>query len=388
MNPDSDDYRLFVAIFVERKTYLNMKYIKYLTLTLIFILNLSSCKSKDVDYLEKDVILGNITRVADYELNHPSTHDQDLDYDYKNGWIPATFYVSLVPLYEATSDSKYLEAVKAWGAKTEWDLAPRFRHADDIVCGQVYLDFYRHEREPVYINKLKIRMDSLIATKVPGREDWSWCDALFMAPPVYMMAGNILNEEKYTKYADEMYWDVYDFLFDQEESLFYRDERFFTQKSPNGSKLFWGRGNGWVLGGLARMIPYIKDETMKERYVSLFKKMSEKIITLQQEDNMWRSNLLDADHWAQKESSGSAFYVYALTWGINNGILESDKYGPIVEKSWKALSECINQETGMIGWVQPIGASPGDTKATTTFSYGAGAYVLAGVEMLTYIKNK
>ena len=42
-------------------------------------------------------------------------------------------------------------------------------------------------------------------------------------------------------------------LFDKEEKLFYRDHRYFNQKEANGTKVFWGRGNGWVLGGLSTM---------------------------------------------------------------------------------------------------------------------------------------
>jgi len=339
-------------------------------------------------FIEKDAIIDNMKRVADYELAHPSCHySVDDEYNYPSGWIPATFYVSLIPLYEATGDVKYLNKVKEWGNSTQWECAPRFRHADDMACGQVYLDLYRHEKEDVYLLPLVNRMDSLIGSMKPGREDWHWCDALFMAPPVYMMAGSILEKDYYQDYVDQMYWDVFEFLFDAEDSLFYRDEHFFTQKSPNGEKLFWGRGNGWVLGGLARLIPYVNDETSKLKYIELFCTMAQRIVELQQEDGLWRSNLLDVNHFPQKETSGSGFYIYALAWGINNGILDAKEYRSAVINGWNAMCECIDEESGMLGWVQPIGAAPGDTKATTTKSYGAGAFVLAGTEMLKLIEK-
>lgn len=345
-----------------------------------------ACNSKQ-DYLKKEVISANMQRVADYELANPSTHDVNLKLDFQNGWIPSTFYVSLIPLYEATNNTKYLNAVKTWGDAVDWDLAPRFRHADDLVCGQVFLDYYRYDKDSIYTEKLKTRMDSLIATAMPGREDWWWCDALFMAPPLYMMGGEILNDPKYQVYADKMYWDVYDYLYAEEDSLFYRDAKYFDKKSPNGSNVFWGRGNGWVIAGLARMIPYIKSEKMKQSYVKLFQEMATKIASLQRPDGMWTSNLLDANDWPDKEVSCSGFFTYALTWGINNGILEEKQYRPVVEKAWIGLSKCINEETGMIGWVQPIGAAPGDTNKNTTMSYGAGAYVLAGTEILKLETN-
>lgn len=343
-----------------------------------------ACQNDDLNQVE---IIENMKKVADYELANPSVHYSiDDEYNYPNGWIPATFYVSLVPLYEATNDYKYIDEVKKWGSQSEWECAPRFRHADDIICGQIYLDLYRFEKEASYVTPLIERMDSLMATRIPGKEEWSWCDALFMSPPVFMMAGSILDDEAYQIYANDMYWDVYNYLFDKEESLFYRDQRFFTKQSPNGTKLFWGRGNGWVLGGLARMIPYIKDEALKAQYVELFTTMSARIVTLQQEDGLWRSNLLDANHFPHKETSGSAFYLYAFAWGVNQNYLDAETYTPSISKGWKALTDCIDQETGMLGWVQPIGAGPGDIKATTTKSYGAGAFVLAGTEIIKMIE--
>lgn len=359
---------------------------KHITLLLLVSISCLSC-NHDASFLEKDVIVKNIRGVADYELEHPSTHSDDLAYDFVNGWIPSTFYVSLIPLYEAVKDQKYMDAVKKWGETGNWDCAPRLRHADDIACGQVYLDLYRHDKNDQYIKKLKTRMDTLIATRIEGRKDWSWCDALFMAPPVYMMAGNIFNDKKYTNYVDDMYWDVHNYLFDKESDLFFRDATYFSKKSPNGSKLFWGRGNGWVIGGLARLIPYIEDKAMKEKYSNLFKTMAKKIKTLQHDDGLWRSNLLDPNHMPAKETSATGFYVYALSWGVNNGLLSNEEYGETIQNGWTGLSKCIDQNTGKIGWVQPIGAEPGDIKEASTFSYGAGAFVLAGVEMLKYIDH-
>lgn len=329
-----------------------------------------------------DTIVQKIKGVADFELKHPSRHDTNIKFDYENGWVPATFYISLVPLYEYTGDTKYLQEVINWGEQFQWSCAPRINHADDIACGQVFLDLYRHDRDADYVEKLIKRMDTVSQTAEPGREEWHWCDALFMAPPTYVMASKILNDPKYLSFSDSMYWDVYNYLFDQEDSLFYRDKRYFDQRSPNGEKVFWGRGNGWVLGGLSRIIPYIENESIKSKYVDLYLKMSKRIAFLQQADGLWRSNLLDPDHYPIKETSSSGFFVYSLAWGINNGLLDKATYLPIVKKGWQGLVDCVDPKTGMIGFVQPIGAAPDDTDANTSMSYGAGAFVLAGLEML------
>ena len=57
----------------------------------------------------------------------------------------------------------------------------------------------------------------------------------------------LTGEKKYIKFMNREYKATYDYLFDKEENLFYRDWRYFDKREANGKKVFWGRGNGWVL---------------------------------------------------------------------------------------------------------------------------------------------
>ena len=117
------------------------------------------------------------------------------------------------------------------------------------------------------------------------------------------------------------------------------------------------------------------------RYVTLLKEMSAKVASLQQQDGFWRASMLDPASFPGGETSGSAFFCYALAWGINNGHLDKTTYLPVVNKSWKTLSDSVH-ESGKLGWVQPIGADPQNTKYGNTEVYGVGAYLLAGCEMI------
>ena len=63
-----------------------------------------------------------------------------------------------------------------------------------------------------------------------------------MAPPVYLKLYNITGDKKFIRFMDKEYKATYDFLFDKEENLFYRDHRYFDMKESNGAKVFWGRG--------------------------------------------------------------------------------------------------------------------------------------------------
>jgi unsaturated rhamnogalacturonyl hydrolase len=117
------------------------------------------------------------------------------------------------------------------------------------------------------------------------------------------------------------------------------------------------------------------------RYTTLFKEMAAKIREIQPEDGLWRPSLLDPQSYPQPESSGSAFFCYALAWGINHGLLDREVFLPAVERAWSGLIGTIHPD-GMPGYVQPIGADPRSVTADMTEVYGVGAFLLAGKEVL------
>ena len=77
------------------------------------------------------------------------------------------------------------------------------------------------------------------------------------------------------------------------------------------------------------------------------------------------------------ETSATGFIVYALAYGVNEGLLDKDTYLPIVEKGWKALVSAVETD-GKLGYVQPIGADPKKVTRDMTEVYGVGAFLLAG----------
>jgi unsaturated rhamnogalacturonyl hydrolase len=97
---------------------------------------------------------------------------------------------------------------------------------------------------------------------------------------------------------------------------------------------------------------------------------------------LWRTSLLDPDSYPGGEASGTGFYIYALSWGINNKILDRNKYLPAVKKAWIGLNSLVHED-GKVGWTQPIGADPRKNfNAESWEVYGAGAYLLAGSEII------
>ena len=53
--------------------------------------------------------------------------------------------------------------------------------------------------------------------------------------------------------------------------------------------------------------------------------------------------------------------------------MDREEYLPVVLKGWKALNDAV-YPNGKLGWVQPIGENPKETKKEMTEVYGVGAF--------------
>ncbi len=174
------------------------------------------------------------------------------------------------------------------------------------------------------------------------------------------------------------YKATYDYLFDKEENLFYRDRRYFGKKEANGKKVFWGRGNGWVLGGLAEILQALpKKDKNRDFYAKLFVTLCTRVAELQSPDGYWHASLLDPASYPSPETSATGFIVYALAYGVNEGLLDKNTFAPVITKGWQAMLDAVAPD-GKLGYVQPIGADPRKVTRDMTEVYGVGAFLLAG----------
>lgn len=299
-----------------------------------------------------------------------------------NLWARAAFYTGVMAAHKSTGEREYLEQATRWAEGRGWKLGERPRHADDHTPGQTYLELYMLRKDPARLAHTKEVLDAMIATPRPGREDWWWCDALFMAPPVLTRLHAVTGDRKYLDYLDTMWADTTDFLFDPSEGLYYRDKNFIGKPNANGRKVFWARGNGWVMGGTVRVLQFMpKKHPRRASYVQLLRTMAASVARVQGEDGRWRPSLLDPSEAPVPETSSTGFFCYALAWGINNGHLDRKTYLPVVRRAWAGLVASV-REDGKLGWVQAIGLAPAKVTADDNQEYGSGALLLAGSEML------
>ncbi|MEQ9443840.1 MAG: glycoside hydrolase family 88 protein [Cyclobacteriaceae bacterium] len=324
-------------------------------------------------------IVSVLRKVCDYQLAHPVARVDGP----KKMWERAVFYLGVMSTYQSTNDKRYLNAIWEWSQNQQFLIGPRKLHGDDQVLGQVYLALFDELKQLEMIRDIQVSFDSSMVHNWQGKKIWNWCDGLFMAPPALAHLAQITQNDKYINYMDSLWWDAYDLLYDTEEHLFYRDSRFKDTLNINGQKIFWSRGNGWVLAGIARMLTYLPPTAPGySEYIRVFREMAQVIAARQRADGLWSSGLLDTEEFPEPETSGTAFFTYAFAWGINNGFLEKDIFMPIVEKAWNGLVQNVSQY-GKLGSVQQPWDRPGPVYKDGHQEYGTGAFLLAGNELLT-----
>lgn len=315
--------------------------------------------------------------VADWQLNRMPAEAQ-VD------WTWAALYAGFMAVPEKVAGDTYKQAMLHIGEELHWQPGPRVMHADDQAVGQMYLEQYLLHKDAKMLDPMRARLDAEMATPDPTdpqRPLWWWCDALFMAPPVFADMAAITGDKKYLAFMDHE-WDITtNLLYDSSKHLYFRDASYLDKHEKNGEPLFWSRGNGWVMGGVVRVIKELPaDSPLRPKYVALLKDMAAEALSIQGKDGLWRPGLLDADAYPLPEISGSAFIAYALAYGVNEGILDRATYWPAVQKAWAGMLTHVYAD-GRLGCIQPVGAAPGAFSETTSYVYGVGAYLLAGSEI-------
>jgi unsaturated rhamnogalacturonyl hydrolase len=329
--------------------------------------------------------------VADWQLKTPLTHP-------KADWTNAALYAGMAEWASVSGNDIYYTWLRDIGNKNKWtyfiqENPLRRYHADDYCVGQMYVELYRKFKDRNMIKPIRSYLDRILKDPAKGdlkfvntdeywsSQRWSWCDALFMGPTVWAKVGNVTGKKKYLDFMYSEYKATTDYLFDNEEDLYFRDSNYFTRKEANGKKMFWGRGNGWVFAGLPviiRELPVTYEH--KDYFVTIFSKMAEKLLSLQQSDGSWHASLLDPDSYPNPEMSATAFFVFGFAWGIDNGVLEKEKYLPAVVKGWKSMVRSVWPD-GKVGYIQPIGADPKSVTREMTEVYGVGGFLMAGTQL-------
>lgn len=349
---------------------------------------------------EADAVLEQLTRANDYwQAQNPEP-----------GWAfweHAAYHTGNMEAYFVTGDEDYLDYSLRWGELNDWmgaksDDPSQWKYdygetdeyvlfGDWQICFQTYIDLYQITGEREKIERALEVMEYQMATD--AADYWWWADGLYMVMPVMTKLYHVTGDELYLEKLHEYYTYAKSIMYDEETGLFYRDAKYVypEHKSLNGRKDFWARGDGWVFAGLAKVLADLPEgHEHRAEYLADYQKMATTLASAQQPGGYWTRSLLDPEHAPGYETSGTAFFTYGYLWGINSGQLDKDTYLPVALNAWQYLTETALQESGKVGYIQPIGerAIPDQVvDAESTANFGVGAFLLAASEMVRLVEQ-
>jgi rhamnogalacturonyl hydrolase YesR len=302
-------------------------------------------------------------------------------------WTWGVLYSGFMAASDALNDPKYINVMRDMGKTNNWQLSTGETDGNQLSLAQTYLELYLLDKQPEELAPTKATFDAILARPrvelgSNRRIAWWWCDALFMAPPAWARMYAATGDTRYISYLDEEFAKTNTLLYDPQAHLYSRDATFVEKQAKNGQKTFWSRGEGWVMGGLARTLEYLpKDDPARIKYETQLREMAAALAKIQGKDGLWSSGLLDpAAYNDQPEISGSSLITFGIAWGIDNGILDPKEYTPVVTRAWAGMLRHIYAD-GRLGDIQQTGAAPSTFKPSASYNYGVGGFLLAGSEL-------
>lgn len=336
--------------------------------------------------MNKKEMLSLIEKVNDYYIDNEKPENGD------SGWISGTYFIGCMAAYRMLKKEKYLKCAIKWADNNNWKsrdfvwssnptycIPLYYNNTDNTICTEVYLNLL--DMKPDCGTDKYVLEDMKNAVEDKDNDHWKWADLVYMGLPMMNMLGVRLHDERYFDKAYKLYSYAKDVrrLYDYEEQMWLRDETFLPEitLSETGKKIFWGRGNGWVLGGLARTLEFLPDDNKYyDEYSTMLSKMAESVVKWQQPDGMWRSSITEPELFDTPEASGTVLMTYGVAKGIELGVLDKEKYMPYVRKAFNALCDiCINEE-GRLGYVQGVALKPGPVEKENTQGYAVAAFTL------------
>ncbi|HUI91794.1 MAG TPA: glycoside hydrolase family 88 protein [Chitinivibrionales bacterium] len=341
-------------------------------ISLLIVLIMSN--SVFADEFSLDSIKSIMRKVANYTF---TTWGGGTAAGINHDWDGGTIMTGVVGLYRTTGEQQWLDSIDKWGNRWNWTWGGGT--GDNLCCIQGFCERYIVDSVPANASKYavsKTALDGIL--KSPVNHLFGWQDAVYMGLPDFSMMGYITGIPMYYDSLNVMFRGAEKDFQDTVYKLWYWNTSASFKTTPQGHPQFWGPGNAWVLGGMVRALKYMpQGSKYRPAWEATFKMFCDTIRSKQQPDGFWRTSLFEPTEFPNPESSCTAFFIYAMSLGVQWGLLDANTFVPTIRKGWSSLVKVVTP-AGMVGYGQPWSNQPGSPEAWTSIPEGHGAFLLAG----------
>jgi unsaturated rhamnogalacturonyl hydrolase len=245
-----------------------------------------------------------------------------------------------------------------------------------------------------FIINEEYRMYNHVLARNRPEKNSVWVDDMYMGiPPIAYMAKLIENEDinLAKEYFNEAALQIELFkqiLWVPEKNLFRHS---WIQIMTEHPSFYWGRANAWATIAISDVLDVLPENHIdRNRIMELLLSHLRGLAILQSGEGFWHQ-LLDRND-SYYETSVTAMITYCMAHAINKGWVDPMVYGPLAQMGWNAVSTKINElgevEGTCVGTA--IAFYPAyyyNRPVSVNASHGYGPTLLAGAEMIEFLKN-
>ena len=220
----------------------------------------------------KQEIFSILQKVNSYQVAHPVVDEWESAHPTvvpaKRPWPRATWYTGVMAVWKATKDPSFSEQAIEYGRLLHWGVGEEQLGANRLWPVQIWAEVYFAKRGPAMIEPAIQWLATPDPLTPAGQKRWyldargslrehpvPYADSLYGASALAMLA-KATGDRKYIGIMNAFFDDVTGELLDKESGLYFRDPSYIAQRTANGKKIFWSRGNGWVFAGIARTLEF------------------------------------------------------------------------------------------------------------------------------------
>lgn len=182
-----------------------------------------------------------------------------------------------------------------------------------------------------------------------------WVDSVMMYGVFSSWYGQVAGDDQIYEFSTRQPALFARYLQDPEEKLFYHC--YWTRRGCTypGKKIFWGRGNGWVIAGLPMtVVNFEKGSEAWLQSVDILRATSAALLPYQREDGFYET-VFNRPGKTYIESSATALIASGWMQGVADGYLDDSFLEPGL-KAFRAVLDSLEMKDGLLS--MPLISAP------------------------------
>jgi unsaturated rhamnogalacturonyl hydrolase len=254
------------------------------------------------------------------------------------------------------------------------------------------LEYIRHE--PRLIEDSVNHLGNSIVGKFYPKS--IWVDSLMMFSVFPSLYAKNEKDDELMSIAARQPRIMSKYLQDPDDKLWYHAYWVKQKTHYPRSKLYWGRGNGWVVAALPMILENIGNHPERQTIIRLFQETSAALLPYQRADGAFES-LINRPGKTNRELSFTALVAFGFLKGVRMGWLSEDFLEPGL-KAFQVVADSIEDENGVMAMPEISGPTiPMPLfpylgykwiPRGKNWAYGLAAAIFAAMEYDRYIQKQ